>query len=290
MTIGQVVGWWFYGIIRYIVFWIPYVTPPPVDRSIPWQWWRYHGWSDWRHRDDNNGGPDEWWIQCWFDMVYGEALILTQIAAEPYVDSAKAWLRDLIGYIKSGWDSLGSWVDWLERLFGLPLPWWSTTLDRGLRWLRLKFPSSIREGWRTWEQIWDGLKEDVRNWVQATYDFFRDLAQNAWNWVTNTGIAIQAWRDRVAGWIDNFRNDPYGTVTSWLGDTWSWLANFRNYAWSIVRSYLGPNLDKLLTFGRDCCTFYYNLWSIGWRTLGEFCDDPLDYLYRKAEEALIDRW
>lgn len=289
-TLGTLIGWFFYGTIRYIIFWIPLLTPPAVTRSIPWQWWRYNTWSEWRHNDDNNGGPDEVWLQAWFRMIFTEALILTEMTVRPYIDGIKDRLRGLIGAIKTGYSSMSGWVDWLERLFGLPLPWWSTTLNRGLRWLRLKLPPGIREAWRTWDQIWEGIKTDVKNWVHNAYDAFRTKAASAWNWVTDKGASLQRWRNRVAGWIDAFRNDPYGKITSWLGGAWHWLLTFRNNPVGIIIAWLGNTWQLLSTFARDCLIFYYNLWSIGWRVLGEFCSDPLGYLYRKAEEALIERW
>jgi len=57
-----------------------------------------------------------------------------------------------------------------------------------------------------------------------------------------------------------------------------------------VLAWLGPDIGKLLTFARDCVTFYYNLWGSGWRTLGDFVADPLGFLYSRLEQALTDRW
>jgi len=284
------ISWFFYGVIRYIVFWIPYVTPPAVNRSIPWQWWAYNSWFDWLHHDNNHGGPDETWIQAWFKMTFGEALRTATETAKPFARAIRDRLLDLVGTVKGAFSSMSGWVDWLDRLIGGYVPGWAGTLTGGLNWLRVRLPEAIRYGWQSWAGLWESIRESVRSWARDRYDWYRNLANDAWNWVTGTGQAIQAWRDRVAGWIGAVRNDPYGAVTCWLGEAWGWLKNFREHPYSIIRSYLGPDIGKLLTFGRDCVTFYYNLWSRGWRTLGDFVADPLGFLYSRLEQVLTDRW
>lgn len=289
-TIWTLLEWFFYGLVRYIVFWIPLLTPPAVDRATPWQWWLYYTFFDWIHKDDNNGGPDEHWLQCWFGMLFNELLRLGVAEAEPYVDRAQTFLEGLIGSVRSGFASLSDWSYWLELLYGLPLPWWSATVKEGLYWLRWKLPSSIQEGWQTWQQIWDGIVQTAKDWAKARYDAFMSFAFEAYAWIVDKGALLRAWQARIAGWIDWFIADPYGAVTGWLGNTWDWLAWFRSDALALVHSWLGPHWPNLLTFGRDCVTFYYNLWSIGWQELGEFCSNPLQYLYDKAEQILIERW
>lgn len=289
-SIGTLLGWFIYGFIRYVIFWIPLLTPPSVDRSPPWQWFRYAGWSEWLHRDDNNGGPDETWLQTWFRMIFGEALLLAVDEAKPYVRRIRDALRDLIGSIRSQFGSVSGWLNWLEALLGYPLPWWASTVNRGLLWLRGKLPAGIREAWQTWDSIFDGIAEGVRAWVRGVYDHFRVLASNTWDWVLQKGRAVFYWYGQVSDFVNNFRSNPYGMLVAWLGTAWNWLLGFYHNGRGQVLAWLGPDIHKLLLFGRDASTFYYNLWSRGWRTLSEFVDEPLNYLYRKIERMLIDRW
>lgn len=289
-SLGTLIGWFFYGFVRYIIFWIPLLTPPSVDRSPPWQWFRYSDWGDWFHRDDNRGGPDEFWLQTWFRMIFGEALLLAVDEAKPYVRRVRDALRGLIGNIRSQFGSVSGWLSWLEQLFGYPLPWWASTVNRGLSWLRGKLPASIREGWRSWDQLFDAVAEGVRNWVRGVYDHFRNLAQDAWSWAFNHGEMLLRWYWRVEAWVQNFRADPYGVIVGYLGWYWDWLRDFVHNARARVLGYLGPDVHKLLLFGQNAAIFYYNLWSRGWRVLSEFVDDPLGFLYERAERMLIDRW
>lgn len=288
--ITTLIGWFFYGFVRYVMYWIPLIAPSSVNRHIPWQWWLYNNWGDWRHRDDNNGGPDEHWLQCWFKMLFGEAMRLATYEAKPYVRLIRDALLVVIGAVKSGFGSLSSWVDWLEQYFGFPLPWWSSTVKSGLGWLRRKLPSGIRESWQTWLQIWDGIKQEVRDWAIARYDQFRNLANEAVAWVRDRGASLSGWQDRVGAFIEAFKANPYGNIAWWLGEAWSWLCWFRSNAYNVIRGCFGPNLDKILLFGRDCVTFYYNLWAQGWQELGGFTSNPVQYLYDKAEQILTERW
>lgn len=289
-SLGTLIGWFFYGFIRYVIFWVPLLTPPSVDRSPPWQWFRYGDWGDWFHSDDNRGGPDEFWLQTWFRMVFGEALLLAVDEAKPYVRRIRDALRDLIGGIRSQFGSVSGWLGWLEALFGYPLPWWSSTVNRGLSWLRGKLPASIREGWRSWDQLFDGIASGVRAWVASVYDHFRNLAQDAWSWAFNQGEMLLRWYWHVESWIQQFKNNPYGTITGYLGWNWDWLHDFVYNARARILSYLGSDIHKLLLFGQNAAIFYYNLWSRGWRVLSEFVDDPMGFLYERAERMLIDRW
>lgn len=284
------IDWFFYGLIRYVLFWIPLVTPFRVNRVIPSAWWRYNSLRDWFHRDDNNGGPDEHWIQCWFRMVFGEAFALAVENASSLVDSLESRVLDWIGGFPAQFLSLGGWIDYLKALIGDYIPWWAETVVGGLTWLRDRLPEGIKYGWQSWDDWIDGIKVAIRIWVRDFVAYFHDLAVSAWNWVQGAGEALKSWRDHVSGWIDGVRADPYGFVVGQLGDSWAWLRDFRDRGRDQVLAWLGPDIHSLLVFGRDCVGFYYSLWSAGWQDLGEFAQDPRGYLMDRLERAIIDRW
>ena len=288
--IWEILGWAFYGAIRYVMFWIPLVTPFSVDIGMPSSWWRYNGWSDWEHKDDNKGGPDEHWLNSWFEMVFGEYKRLIIHEAESLVSSARQYILGLIGGIQAGVGSLGGWLQKLDDWIGGYIPDWAGTLSGGLNWLRVHLPEEIRYGWQSWTGLWASIRETVKTWARDRYDWFRGLAQWAAEWATSTGASLAVWRDQVAGWIAAFRADPYGYIVGRLGSAWFWLLGFRDRGREQVLAWLGPDIHNILTFGRDCVVFYYNLWSRGWAELGEFVDDPRAWLMDRLEKATVDRW
>lgn len=289
-NIGLLVDWFFYGFIRYVVYWIPLLTPPSVNRAMPWQWLKYSSIWIWLQKGANKGGPTEAWLQDWFRMIFGEALLLAEITAMPYVDRAKEVLESAIGSVASGIGSLSAWIGQVQGWLGLPLPWWSGTVHNGLTWLRGKLPQGIRDAWQTWDGIFDGIKSYARDWVMARYEQAKTWARTAFDWAVNAGQSLITWRNRVAGWIDAFVANPYGTIVGYLGYAWQWLSGFQVNGRAIVLGWLGPNIYKALKFARDCSVFYYNLWHRGWRVLADLVDDPVEYLYSRIERMLVDRW
>lgn len=289
-SIWEILGWLFYGAVRYVMLWIPLVTPFRVDIGIPASWWRYSSWSDWTHKDDNNGGPDEHWLNCWFSMAIGEFKRMIVKEAKVLVSSARQYLLGLIGGIQAGLGSLGGWAQKLDDWIGGYVPGWAGTVSSGLNWLRVRLPEGIRYGWETWSSIWQGIRQTVYDWARARYDGFRAVARQALDWVLGKGQVLCRWRDQVAGWIAAFQADPYGYIVGRLGSAWSWLLGFRARGREQMLAWLGPDIGSLLVFARDCVGFYYNLWSRGWRVLGEIVDDPREWLVDRLEQALIKRW
>lgn len=288
--ISTILEWLFYGAVRYVLLWVPLVTPFRVDRSIPSPWWKYNGYGDWMHRDDNNGGPDEHWLQAWFRMAVGEFKLLVLDEAKPYVDAAKRALQTLVGYIRAGFPSMGGWVNWLQGAVGYVTPFFASNLGAAAVWLYDRFPAGIRQGWQSWSGLWENIKASVRSWARSQYDQAKVWAGNNLGWISGIGESLRWWRDRVAGWIDNVRGNPRGWIVGVLGSGIDWLLAFALSPVSLVLSWLGPEWPKLQTFARDCVPFFYNLWSAGWRTLSEFVRDPLHFMISRLEQAVMDRW
>lgn len=287
--------WWvlsaiLYGLVRYIFVLIPLVKAPRVYTDIPGPWWDYNDFMDWLHfvADDNH--PDEHWCRSWLEMAFGELARYATDKALPYIDQARNELRGLIGYIRSGFPSLGAWADWLQRAVGEVVPYFASNLSGCASWLYFRLPAEIRQGWRSWSDVWEWIRESVRAWARVRYDAARAWASDSIQWVRSTGDELRRWRDSVGHWIDNVRSDPYGWITGQLGPTWTWLLGFSARARATVIEWLGPDWPKLTTFARDCVSFYYNLWSSGWDTLGELVDDPRSFLMDRLETAILDRW
>jgi len=290
VTIFLILDWIFYGLVRYILYLIPLVKAPKVYRRAPLQWWSYNGSWDWSQRNADNGHPNDHWCRSWLEMAFGELQKLATDKARPYVDQVKNWLLDRIGYIRSSFPSLGAWVNWLQRAVGESVPYFAANLAGAASWLYFRLPASVRQGWRDWDAIWEWIKASVRQWAQVRYDAAKGWAWDAVTWVVHAGDQLLRWRDHVAGWIDHVRGDSYGWIVSLLGPGWSWLLGFWANARATVIGWLGPDWPKLVTFSRDCVTFYYNLWSAGWSVLAEFIADPKGFIMDRLEQVIMDRW
>jgi hypothetical protein len=288
--VWTILEWVLYGGIRFVMLWIPGIVPFRVDRPCPTSWWRYNSWSDWNHKDDNRGGPDEHWVNAWFRMVIGEFERLILEEAKPYVDKARDALRSLIGGIRSGFSNMGSWIQWLNDRVGYLLPFWASSLGGGLVWLYDRLPAGIRQGWQSWEQIFENIRSSVRSWVQSVYDEAKGLAFWARDWIRTSGGFVHQWVSDVRTWVDGFRRDPGGYVRSLLGSAWAWLVGFWQNGRGIVLGWLGPDWNRLVTFSQNALTFYYNLWSKGWRILDQIVSDPRAFVADVLEQALEDRW
>jgi len=289
-AIWTIVEWFLYGAVRYILYWVPALTPFSVGRPVPWQWFRYNDWWDWGHSDDNNGGPNEHWLNSWFEMCIGELKVLAVEEAKPYVDVAKVFLLGVIGGIRVGHTSMGSWVDLIQRSIGYYVPSWASSIVNGIEIVRNKLPSGIKLAWQTWDDLFETIRSRVRSWARDRYDFAKQRAFGAFDWIINFGDSLRGWRDHVSGWIDHVRNNSYGWVIAVLGGAWSWLVGFYQRPGGVIRGFLGPDWGKMVTFARECIDFYYGLWSRGWRVLGDFTEDPLGSLYVWAEQILTERW
>lgn len=289
-SIWEILDWILYGLIRYVLYWVPLVKAPRVDRGAPASWWRYNSYWDWEHKDDDGGYPDEVWINSWLEMAFGELRRLATEEAKPFIDAAKNALVSLIGYIRPGFGAMGSWVNWLQTAVGYALPTWLSNIANGLDWLRNTFPAGVRFGIQTWDQLWESIKSSVRSWAMARYDQFMAWASQNLDWIRVWGETLKQWRDSVKGWIDRVRYDPRGYIREVLGAGIDWLLAFAVAPVGIVLSWLGPDWPRLQTYARDCLDFYYGLWSRGWRTLGEIVDNPKEWLLARLEQAILDRW
>jgi hypothetical protein len=223
-------------------------------------------------------------------MAFGELQRVATDKARPYVDSAKSWLRGLIGYIRTGFGSLGSWVDWLQSAVGYVLPHFASSLGGAAIWLYDRVPAKIKYGWGTWGDLWEDIKASVRSWAMSRYDAARAWVDWLVSWITEIGESIREWVARNAAFVDDWRANPYGRIVGLLGPGWVWLLAFRDNAVAWVVGWLGNDWRRMVEFARGPLLFYYNLWGIGWQTLSDFVSDPLDFILGRLEQAVMDRW
>lgn len=282
--------WLFYGLIRAVLVWAPVVAAPRVERSIPSQWWSYNTWYDWYGHLDANDRPDEHWCRQWLEMTFGEFSAMIEGAAEDAWSAAIGVVRSLLGALRAGYSSFSHWIDVLHTKLGGILPYWTDSVVSGLGKLWTLIPVEIRVGLKSWTDWANGIAESVRQWVRDTYDYFASLANSAWNWVLSQGDRLRHWVDSVSGWIDGFKRDPYGTVTSWLGSAWVFLVAFFTAPVGYVLSWLGSDWSTLVDFRWGPLTWLSNLWSFYADLISEFCADPKSFIVDRLERAILDRW
>jgi hypothetical protein len=289
-SLWTILDWLFYGLVRYVLYLIPGLRAPVVDRGPPGEWWRYNDYYDWAQATADGGHPALAWIQSWLEMTLGELARYATEKAKPYVDALKVVVFGTIGGIRPGFPSMGGWVQWLQSAIGYLVPAWAGTLGGGLIWLRDRFPSGIRLGFQSWYDIWEEIKSAVRSWAMDRYDAARSWASQSLSWISDVGDRLKDWRDRVAGWIDHVKSNPMGWIEQILGSGIHWLLAFAVSPTSIVLSWLAPDWPRLVTFAQDCLSFYYGLWSSGWQVLADIVADPRRWIMERLESAIMDRW
>lgn len=284
-----IAGWIIHCVIQFVLLHAPIVNPMAENSYPPGWWYELWSYSDWRNNLDSQNRPNNallsmYWECCWWHM----RLRVDKIA-EGLVNATRSFLLLLIGNIRSGYLSLGSWLDQVHTILGLVLPSWASTAIDGLFHLFEIFPYAIRYGWVTWSEIWENIKTEVRDWALAFYAATMKFALDAWAWVSAWGSNIRAWWQSFSSWLANFVVNTYAVIALALGAAWSFLVWFFQNPTGRVFGWLAPWWDLLRTFARDCLTYWYNIWGSHASRLSEFLSSPLDYLYDRAEAFLEDK-
>jgi len=262
----DILGWLFHGVYQLIRYIAPYISPDPETGSPPSWWYRFWTPGDWYWNLDGNQVPNWDWIWRWRLAAYWLLEAWIQEIGEWAWDYAVDVVRYFTGYVRHNYSTFENWCAALRSRTGTWVPWWASDLANAAQALYLWLPESIRSGWESWAQIWDTIKDDVWGWVQDRYEEARQLAYDAINWITDLGQAVRTWYDIAHNWLDDFRSDPWGHVTGWLGEPW----------------------QKLVTFCTGALTFFYNLWGTYAPDIGAFWDNPLLWLYDRAEDFVLD--
>jgi hypothetical protein len=257
-------GWWQRFVIEHNL-WAGLAFTEPDDAPQMWldiypEWLWDHGLT--------NGKPDWYWCFHYTGCarVHFENWVFDK--TDSARDTAVSWVRAFTGYVRYGYTRFEYWVDTIWNRVGAYSLWWADNLTAAADWLRNKLPDEIRSSWSTWSDIWEGIKDAVKDWARARFDAAVVWATDAWAWVIGTGNLLKSWWDTAAAWLDDFRQNAYERVTTWLGTTWT----------------------RAVTFFRDAGTFWYNLWGSYATEIGAFWADPLGWLYDRAEAELVRRW
>lgn len=290
ISLWTFLDWLFYGLIRYILWWVPVVQPFRVDRTIPGHWWMYNTYYDWYEHLDGDKRPDEHWIQQWLEMTFGEFKRLVASAAEDLARGIRDYLLALIGYVRSGFPSLGAWIDAIGSLVGDSLPFFASTLSGGLAFLYSLLPVGIRNEYKTWGELFDGIRDAAVSIARGLVDAVRHLAEDAHRWVFDQGQRVYDFYGDVQHFVRDLVRDPRGTITGVLGDTWAFLVMFALSPVSIVLSWLGPDWTAWLTFNAGPAAFLYNLWSTYHDEIADLFEDPRGWVMDRLESAIMDRW
>lgn len=290
ISLWEFLDWLFYGLVRYVLWWIPVVQPFPVDRSVPRHWWEYNTWTDWYLHLDGNKRPDEHWCRQWLEMTFGEFKRLVADVADSFTRSVRDALLRLIGYVRSGYASLGQWVDKIEERAGTYLPWFASTLSGGLTFLFNLLPTGIRQQYQSWDDLFRGIRDGAVAIVRNLIDEARRWASEARSWIFTQGQHVYEFYTDVQRFVRDFKNDPRGTITRLLGSAWTFLAAFALSPVGIVLSWLGPDWQGWVTFNAGPAAFLYNLWSTHHDEIARLFSEPREWVMSRLEQAIMDRW
>lgn len=287
-TFSDAIGCLLHGLLQRILIWIPLLRPSKEARSKPPDWWySCWDWSTWYYNIDADGYPSETWCDLYIRCVWRHIKSFILAEAEIALQGVKNFLRDLIGYISPAFSSLGAWVNSIALKVGWSLPDWATSVVGGLWRLWGLFPDSISEARQTWDQIWENIKQAVKSWAHARYEDARQWATRAWDWLTGIGQAIEQWWRDFSIWLGELARHPYAVVTQILGSAWHFLVDFWQNPTQKVIDWLGPTWPRLHTFARDCLAFWYNIWGTSAAVLVELLDDPLEFIWIRAEQFIL---
>ena len=264
----DIISIWWHGQKQTILYYAPFVEPEKeLGAAPPWFTEVYPDWL-WDYYLDQERRPTETWLYN-YNYAAKETLHdwLDQLKSDAVSDAGN-WVWSWTGGPDHGYSTLADWLEAIRTRVGTWVPTWADNLASGLNDTFYRLPQAIRNATASWDDIWNNIKDSVKSWAQDRYDDAKTWAINAWNWVTQQGNTLTSWYDNVASWVNAFKQDPYGTITGWLGATWG----------------------KLHTFAQNALDFYYNLWGSYAQRLSDFLADPGQFIVDWLEQRLIQLW
>jgi len=267
-SFSECIGIWWHGKWQAVLLAIPLIKPEREGNKAP-AWFR-HWVPDWlwAYWLDDDRRPTTTWLY-WYDYAaHNTFLSWFNALADRAINDSLYWVAGWTGKPKHGHYTLEGWLEAIRTRVGSWVPGWTTTLAVGLDALYWKLPVSIRGGYGSWSDLWDAIKDAVKDWARVRYDAFRVLAQAGWNWITGPGSRLSAFYDDTHTWITNFKENPAGVILGVLGGTW----------------------QRLITFDQGALSYFYNLWGSYRQTLADLIADPLGFLYDRAEQYLVNKW
>jgi len=240
-----------------------FINPP---ESAPECWlWSYGGWL-WRSLRANRDARGTWTGMMLQAAANGFER-LANWARDNGRDRAVDFIRGIIGTLASGHATFSSWITFLSSKLGGYLPAWCSTAVDGLNQIWDRLPWQIRDRVLSWSAWIDGFLSSVRGWVQARYDQFRNLASQAWSWITASGEMLRNWWSGAHAFLDDWRLNWWSRIVAKLGSPWT----------------------QLVTFASGSLMFWYNLWTTYGAQIGGLLSNPFQWLYDRLENWILER-
>jgi len=259
---------WWHGKWQRALLFLPLVKPERESRKAPaWFLVWFASWV-WTQTLDSDDRPTDLWLYYYDFAVEGTWAFWADDLKKTAVNDALWWVAGWTGKPKHGYYTLEQWLDAIRNRVGSWVPGWTSTLAQGLDTLFWKLPESVRGGYSSWEDLWQGIKNSVKDWARARYDATVSLVGDLWYWIAYTGSLLSGWYDNVGIWISEFKQNPSGVILGALGATWG----------------------RLVTFDQGPLSYYYNLWGTFRQNLSDFLADPLGFVYDRAEAFLVSKW
>jgi len=264
----EILGWWLDGLWRHVAATINFTWLLPKNESPPGFWYIYFSWWDWDWNTDDKGRVNStitrnwmWACQRLWENWINEVGNIAQ-------DLALTAVRGWTGYVIYGYVTFRQWIDAIAGRVGSWVPSFAYNLADACYRLWQWLPEDIRSGVASWYSKFLGWYDSVVAWAQSTYDQAKIWATSAWAWICATGASLKSWWDTAHWWLDDFRQNAVARIVGWLGTTWA----------------------RAVLFFAHAGTFWYDLWGSYAVEIGEFWDNPLMWLYDRAEDELCKRW
>jgi len=265
-----IAAWLIFWISQSVRRWVPdwIIRPEKVDRTPPTWWYSFSTWYHWWYCVDSDGTVRDCWYENYRDVVVEALISWIDEVADHAEDTAADFTRSITGYVQHGYASFEHWTNAIRNRVGTWVPSFATDLAGGLYATWRMLPAAVRVYGHTWQEIWDGLAEGFRGWVRNNYDGARALATISYEWIVSVGADLKVWYELNHADVDSFLYNPNAWLHDRLGSAWS----------------------QMFRVGQDFGSELYNLLSEHRQQIHDFFDDPLWWLYSRAEDFLCEQW
>ena len=256
-------AFWDYIVIHSVLpDWL-FINPP---ESAPECWlWSYGDWL-WRSLRANRDARG-----TWTGMMLQAASKGFERLANWARDNGRDWaistIRGILGNLAGAYSTFAQWLTHHDLKIGGLLPWWASNLIDGLNQLWDRIPAEIRNRVLSWSAWIDGFLSSVRTWAMARYDQFKQIASQAWSWITASGEILAGWWRTAHAFLDDWRLNWWSRIVAKLGSPWT----------------------ALISFAQGSLQFWYNLWSAHGSQIGGLLSNPFQWLYDRLENWILER-
>lgn len=253
-----IVGWWIkfvFDKIRYQVYRVRLL--PHFGDTAP-TWWLEVNHYQWIWNATLTDGVPNYSFGVWWRgaaKVHFDNWVSDK--ANRAADLVRVGVRAYVGFVQHAYVTFEDWIEAIGDRVGDYIPWWADDLVDAAVKLYDWFPTDIVNAWKSWGTIWAEIKGEVWAWALARFDAAKDWVANNAPWVIDWINFLVTWYNAVGVWVTNFKGDPFGTVTGWLGIAWT--------TWTGIRV--------------GILKFYNTVWVPFSTDLHDFLDHPMLFLY-----------